>query len=86
MTLRLAWHTNELHSPPPKANDHFGELYINFVHLHYYVNYMHLHEQDFSDAKKLLSRDNIVEEKLCKYSTEAASWSTELPKLEFAVS
>lgn len=84
MTLKLAWHSNELHSPPPKANDHSGELYIDFVYLHTLI--MHLHEQDFSDAKKLLSRDNIVEENLCKYSTEAASWSTELPKLEFAVS
>ena len=42
--------------------------------------------QDYSDTMRLLSRDNIDEGRLWDYATEAAAWSTELPKLDFAVS
>ena len=42
--------------------------------------------QDHSETSRLLSRDNIDEGKLWDYAIEAAAWSTELPKLDFAVS
>ena len=42
--------------------------------------------QDCSDTIQLLGRDNIDEGKLWDYAVEAAAWSTELPKLDFAVS
>ena len=42
--------------------------------------------QDFSDTIQLLGRDNIDEGRLWDYAIEAAAWSTELPKLDFAVS
>ena len=42
--------------------------------------------QDYSDTARLLNRDNIDEGFLWDYAIEAAAWSTELPKLDFAVS
>lgn len=42
--------------------------------------------KEFSDTKQLLDASNIKHEKLCQYAKEAATWSTHLPKLEFAVS
>ena len=47
---------------------------------------MYLFLQDCSDTLQLLGRDNIDEGKLWDYAIEAAAWSTELPKLDFAVS
>ena len=42
--------------------------------------------QDFTDTRELLSPRNIDREMLCDYALEAADWSTELPRLDFAVS
>ena len=42
--------------------------------------------QDCSDTFQLLGHDNIDEGRLWDYAVEAAAWSTELPKLDFAVS
>ncbi|KAL5479226.1 hypothetical protein EMCRGX_G022722 [Ephydatia muelleri] len=39
---------------------------------------------EFSDTKQLLGASNINHEKLCLYAKEAATWSTHLPKLDFA--
>ena len=45
-----------------------------------------IYSQDYSETARLLSRDNIDEGSLWDYAIEAAAWSTELPKLDFAVS
>ena len=42
--------------------------------------------QDISDTKALLHPDNIDYDCLYEYSIEAANWSIDLPRLDFAVS
>ena len=42
--------------------------------------------QDYSDTNQLLQSSNINMEQLYAYSTEAADWCTDLPRLDFAVS
>ena len=60
---------------------------VPFTHVPWeYCNLFQLFLQDCSDTLQLLSRDNIDEGKLWDYAIEAAAWSTELPKLDFAVS
>ena len=41
--------------------------------------------QDFKDSRDLLQRTNIRTEELCNFAREAANFSTELPRLDFAV-
>ena len=41
--------------------------------------------QDNSDARQLLARSNVDLDRLYQFSYEAASWSTALPRLNFAV-
>jgi hypothetical protein len=41
-------------------------------------------KEDFSDARQLLHPSNIDKDNLYQYAYEAAEWSTELPRLDFA--
>ena len=46
----------------------------------------YIRTQDYSETRQLLNQSNIDMDRLYDYCREAADWSTELPRLDFAVS
>ena len=59
-------------------------FFIGLVRLLNYI--LHTYIQDYSDTSQLLNQSNIDMDCLYDYCIEAADWSTELPRLDFAVS